>query len=81
MRAGPLVSEPAGADNERPGKPYATCVMRVPCEDGEPMTVSAIAFNADAMAAFLALSKGDACAIAGRAKLTTWTKDGERATA
>ncbi len=29
------------------------------------------------MAALLALHKGDALAIAGRAKLSSWTKDGE----
>ena len=34
-------------------------------------------FAADAVQALLALSKGDACAIAGRAKLSTWEKSGE----
>lgn len=29
------------------------------------------------MAALLALTRGDSCAIVGRAKLSTWTKDGE----
>lgn len=42
------------------------------------MLVSIIAFNADAVAGLLALAKGDACAIAGRAKLTSWEKDGEQ---
>jgi single-stranded DNA-binding protein len=37
-----------------------------------------IVFNADAVAALLALAKGDACSIAGRAKLTSWEKDGEQ---
>ena len=37
-----------------------------------------IAFNADAVAGLLALQRGDSCAIAGRAKLTTWEKDGEQ---
>lgn len=31
-----------------------------------------IAFNADAVAALLALQRGDSCAIAGRAKLSEW---------
>jgi single-stranded DNA-binding protein len=30
------------------------------------------------VAALLALSKGDSCAIAGRGKLSEWTKDGEQ---
>jgi single-stranded DNA-binding protein len=51
--------------------------MRVPVEDGEAMLASLICFNADAVAAILALSKGDACAIAGRAKLSEWEKNGE----
>lgn len=42
------------------------------------MLVSIIAFNADAVAALLALQRGDSCAIAGRAKLTSWEKDGEQ---
>ena len=37
------------------------------------MLVSVIAFNADAVQALLALQRGDSCAIAGRAKLTSWT--------
>ena len=41
------------------------------------MLVSAIAFAPDAVAALLALTKGDAIAIAGRAKLTSWEKNGE----
>jgi len=51
--------------------------MRVPAEDAEAMLVSVIAFAADAVTGLLALSKGDALAIAGRAKLTSWEKDGE----
>jgi len=59
-------------------KPYATATLRVPCEDGDPLLVSVIAFNADAVAAILALARGDSCAIAGRAKLSAWEKDGEQ---
>ncbi len=42
------------------------------------MLASLICFNADAVQALLALSKGDACAIAGRGKLNTWEKDNEQ---
>lgn len=59
------------------GKPYATASMRVPAEAADAMLVSVIAFDAEAVAALLALAKGDSCAIAGRAKLSSWTKDGE----
>lgn len=67
--SGSLVSDPR--DRTTPaGKSYATGQMRVPAEDAEAMLVSIIAFNADAVAALLGLAKGDAVAIAGRAKLT-----------
>ena len=74
--SGSLVSDPRERTTAA-GKAFATCQMRVPAEDTEALLVSIIAFNADAVAAILALSKGDAVAIAGRAKLTSWEKDGE----
>jgi single-stranded DNA-binding protein len=73
---GTLVSDPK-ARTSSSGKPFATALLRVPAEDADAMLVSAIAFDADAVAAILALSKGDACAIAGRGKLSTWEKAGE----
>ena len=75
--SGTLVSDPRQRTSAA-GKAYATAQMRVPAEDADPMLVSAIAFNADAVAALLALQRGDSCAIAGRAKLSTWEKDGEQ---
>jgi len=39
--------------------------------------VSVIAFDANAVAGLLALQRGDSASIAGRAKLSSWTKDGE----
>ncbi len=74
--SGSLVSDPR-ARTTAAGKAYATASMRVPAEHAEAMLVSVIAFAADAVTALLALGKGDACAIAGRAKLTSWEKDGE----
>ncbi len=38
--------------------------------------LSIITFNASAVQALLTLAKGDALAIVGRAKLSTWEKDG-----
>ena len=73
---GTLLSDPT-ARTSASGKAYATALLRVPSEDSEAMLVSVIAFDADAVAAILALAKGDACAIAGRGKLTSWEKAGE----
>jgi len=72
---GTLIADPVEHRSAN-DKPYATCTMRVPCDDGELMYVSVISFNADAVAALLALRRGDACAIAGRAKLTSWETGG-----
>lgn len=74
--SGSLVSDPRERTTAG-GKAFATAQMRVPAEDAEAMLVSVIAFNADAVTGLLALSKGDALAVAGRAKLSTWEKDGE----
>jgi hypothetical protein len=58
--------------------PAPTASLRVPAEDSDAMLVSVIAFAADAVAAILALQRGDSVAIAGRAKLTSWEKVGEQ---
>ena len=75
--SGTLVSDPKSRTSAT-GKAYATAQIRVPAEDADPMLVSVIAFNADAVQALLALQRGDSVAIAGRAKLTSWEKDGEQ---
>lgn len=77
LASGTLVNDPRERQSAA-GKTYATALLRVPAEDADAMLVSAIAFNADAVAALLALAKGDSCAIAGRGKLTSWEKDGEQ---
>jgi len=74
--SGSLVSDPRERTTTA-GKPYVTASMRVPAEDAEAMLVSIIAFNADTVAAILALQRGDSVAVAGRGKLSSWTKDGE----
>ena len=60
------------------GKPFATALVRVPIEDAEALLCSVIAFAPGAVQALLALVKGDAVAIVGRAKLNEREKDGER---
>jgi len=76
LASGTLVNDPKQRTTAA-GKPYATASLRVPAEDSDALMVSVIAFAPDAVGAILALTKGDACAIAGRAKLSSWTKDGE----
>lgn len=76
LASGTLVSDPKQRTTAT-GNAYATASVRVPAEDSDAMLVSVIAFSSDAVAAILALQRGDSCAIAGRAKLTSWTKDGE----
>ena len=58
-------------------KPCAGCTIRVACDDGEPILVSVISYKEDVVAALLALRRGNACAIAGRATLGSWERDGE----
>lgn len=76
LASGTLVNEPRERTSSA-GKAFATALLRVPAEDADAMLVSVIAFDAGAVAALLALGKGDSCAIAGRAKPTSWEKDGE----
>ncbi len=58
------------------GRPYVTATLRVPTED-DAVLVSAVAFSDSARRALLALSRGDQAAVTGRAKLTSWERDGE----
>lgn len=76
LATGTLVNDPKSRMSVT-GKAYATASMRVPAEDSGAVLVSIIAFASDAVQAILALQRGDSCSIAGRAKLTSWTKDGE----
>ena len=53
--------------------------MRSPASWGAPDAgIPVIAFAADAVAGLLVLQRGDSVAIAGRAKLTSWEKDGKQ---
>lgn len=75
LATGTLVTDPKRRTSAG-GKDFATASMRVPADGSEAMLVSIIAFNTNAVTALLALAKGDACVVAGRAKLTSWEKDG-----
>lgn len=55
------------------GKPFALAQITVATEGEESLLASGIAFNRAAVDALLALDKGDAVAVAGKAKLSSWT--------
>lgn len=60
------------------GNTYCTALVRVPCEGEDALICSVIAFNGAAVHSLMALAKGDAVSIAGRARLSTWERDGEQ---
>ena len=76
LATGTLTSDPVRRVSGK-GATYATGSLRVPSEGADAVLVSLIVFNADACDALLAHAKGDALAVAGRAKLSQWTgRDG-----
>lgn len=77
LASGTLVRDPQQRTSAA-GKAFATALMRCPAEDAEPTLLSLIAFSEAAVRALLALQQGDALAVAGRAKLTSWERDGEQ---
>jgi len=75
LASGTLVSDPT-QKTAASGRLYVRATLRVATED-DSILVSAVAFSETACQALLALSKGDAAAVSGRAKLTTWERGGE----
>ena len=72
MAVGPLVADPQARQGTK--GPFATVAIRTSGDDA--IIVSAIAFNEYAER-LLEFVKGDAIAISGRAKLSSWTgRDG-----
>jgi single-stranded DNA-binding protein len=79
LASGVLVAQPQRR-TAAAGKDYATCTMRTATDGADAVLCSLIAFAPDAVDALVALGKGDALAIAGRAKLSNWIgKDGNEA--
>lgn len=75
LLTGRLAVDPK-AGTTKTGNAYATARVLVPSGD-DRATVSVIAFDAGCVAALLALTAGDAVALAGELILKTWTgKDG-----
>ena len=76
LATGTLLRDPV-ARTSAAGKQFCTALMRVPGEGEDAVLCSLIAFHPDAVRSILALSNGDAIAVSGLGKLTSWTKDGE----
>ena len=63
------------------GKRFTTAKLKATTHEGETIFVNALAFNDAAQAALLALGDGDAVAVSGSIKPTSWTdKDGNTRT-
>ncbi|OGA13746.1 MAG: hypothetical protein A3H32_14395 [Betaproteobacteria bacterium RIFCSPLOWO2_02_FULL_63_19] len=76
LATGTLVADPQRRTSAK-GATYATASLRVPSDGADAVLVSLICFATDAVDALLAHAKGDALAVAGRAKLSSWTgRDG-----
>lgn len=65
--------KPAQERTGNSGKTFALTQINVPTEGDESLLASCIAFNRTTINALLALDKGDAVALAGKARLSTWT--------
>jgi single-stranded DNA-binding protein len=79
LASGTLTREPQRRTASN-GRDFATASMRVAVEGADAAIASLIAFGEPEVAALLALKQGDSIAIAGRAALRTWEKDGEKRT-
>jgi single-stranded DNA-binding protein len=69
--AGRLFGKPQ-ARTSKAGNAFATAKVRTPMANGESAFVNVIAFSDTAKAALLALAEGDAVAIAGELKVSTY---------
>jgi len=77
LAQGKLVKAPEQR-TARNGSPFALAQLSVSTDGDESILCSLITFRVETVAAMLALDAGDALAVAGRAKVTTWTnRDGE----
>ena len=70
---GKLIKAPESRTTKA-GKPFATARLRVPTTDpAVTIFCSVAAFDAEVVAALLALGEGDAVSVAGPLKVGTWT--------
>jgi single-stranded DNA-binding protein len=77
LATGALIADPQRRTSQS-GREFVTATLRTPTEE-DAVLVSLIAFDAEACAGLLNLTKGDSRSITGRAKFTSWTgRDGEQ---
>lgn len=78
LASGTLTADPVRRQGSKSGRDFCTASLRVPTDGGEAILCSLIAFDPDVVDALLAHVKADTLAIAGRAKMNSWTgRDGE----
>jgi len=77
LATGSLVADPKERTGTS-GKPFVTANARVPSDGEDSILLSLIAFRDSACQALMALTKGDAVAVIGRAKLASWNTAGEQ---
>ena len=76
LATGTLAADPVRRVSAK-GSTFATGLLRIPCDGADATLASLICFDSGAVQALLALHKGDAVSVAGRAALSSWTaKDG-----
>jgi hypothetical protein len=64
---GTLIRDPQRRESAK-GSTYVTALLRVPVNGDDPVLVSVIAFNTTVVEQLLALSRGDAISVTGRAE-------------
>jgi single-stranded DNA-binding protein len=75
LATGQLIRDPERRTSKA-GKPFVTAQLRTPTEE-ESVLISVICFDTTACDKLARLRKGDDVAVTGRAKSTTWEKNGE----
>jgi single-stranded DNA-binding protein len=70
--AGKLYGQPQQKTGKQ-GKPFTIAKVRAAAGDGEALFVNVISFDADTVAALLALGDGDSVALAGALTPKVWT--------
>ena len=76
LAVGVLIADPQRRTGQT-GRDFVGATMRASSEGSEGMLVSLVGFSDIVIDALMALTKGDALAVVGRSRLTSWTsRDG-----
>jgi len=79
LASGHLLSNPK-KHVARNRKEYCTAMIRVLNQNFEPTIATLISFDDQAVAALLALRKGDSCCVTGAGSVSIWKKGGKEYT-